>query len=343
MDRDTGGDDMRGTGASDIAGPRVRRVASKPGLPHAGVVSCRARSRTLVQLHSVGIVLCLSLALAAIGCGPGYPPNNYIIDPPIAFDGLGNIYTAYQINQGGGPITYLQKLGPDGERLWGEKGIRLDERQPEPQTREEPRPSATYLISDQEGCVTVFWVYDHQLFAKKLDGSGNPIWTAQPLAVGYLRGLVERSGGGVTIAWIDSDDNLCLQAVDGDGNLLWPDHPYIADVAHFDIARDADGSTWVLWAEPYTESIKLQVFDRSGRALWSEAREVKPGVQAPGRSRFVRRAAVERHNKGFQKQSIQLPCDGSVRRRQRRSVLCVERGQRAARPAYRWSRKGAVG
>jgi hypothetical protein len=45
----------------------------------------------------------------------------------VAFpDGSGGIVVAYQINQGNGRATYLQRLDADGQALWGEAGIRLN-------------------------------------------------------------------------------------------------------------------------------------------------------------------------------------------------------------------------
>jgi hypothetical protein len=72
---------------------------------------------------------------------PYFPPR-HVITPAIAFDGQGNQITAYQIEAGDSPATYLQKVSPNGDFLWGDAGVELQDVQPQLQNR---RPRATAL------------------------------------------------------------------------------------------------------------------------------------------------------------------------------------------------------
>jgi hypothetical protein len=71
--------------------------------------------------------LMLSGLLLTTGCIiNGQPPEHSVGNPVAVPDGSGGIVVAYQINQGNGRATYLQRLDADGQALWGEAGIRLN-------------------------------------------------------------------------------------------------------------------------------------------------------------------------------------------------------------------------
>jgi hypothetical protein len=283
--------------------PRLRAVSAKPSLRHAGFACGRTRLRTLVRLlPGVGIILCLGLALAFSGCGPGFPPDNRINYPVIALDGQGNVLAVYQINEGNNPITYLQKLAPDGERLWGERGVRVDDRQPEqPYRKLGPRPSSTRIVADRDGNVTVFWQYEDQIFARKLDGDGDRVWKAKRVPVGTFGALrpgyfdqwaVAADASNTTIVWIDARRDLNFQSIDGDGNLLWTAQPLKADADALEAICDKDGNTWLTWASSSTEGVYLQVIDRAGKTVWAAAKELQQGHQPYARDNGTSRYAL---------------------------------------------------
>lgn len=155
-----------------------------------------ATAKQRVFVGPVGAVLCLCLVLLGLGCEPYFPPDYYVINPRIAFDNQGDLFVAYQVNESYGVTTYLQKLTPDGDRLWGPQGIRVDERQPEPQTQLEGNTGTGFknvrdvkfdIVPDPQGNVTVFWTYEDQLLARKVDGSGHPLWGDGAPGGGHLR------------------------------------------------------------------------------------------------------------------------------------------------------------
>jgi hypothetical protein len=213
------------------------------------------------------------------------PPDTDIISPQTAFDGLGNMLVVYQVNPGNQCTTYLQKLDPDGNRLWGDKGVSLDGIPPAPETRDYPRCYDDSL--DLEHNSLVLWCSGSQAVAGRLDISGNPAWTAGPAVLGTSYGSwywqVLPSTLGNTVAWLDSEKNLQLQTLDAAGKPLWTEQPTIPHVAGFSIACDRDGFTWVVWNTGYTvrnasedgwvpPGIYLQVLDTAGRLVWDQAK-----------------------------------------------------------------------
>lgn len=247
--------------------PRLRMVTSPD----------RSHLRQMVRVFAV--LLCVAIALTSLGChhDPYYPPDTSVVDPPIAFDAHGNLVTAYQINDGYGPVTYLQKLTPDGQRLWGEQGVRLDEHQPS------GRYSLTWLVTDREHRVTAVWVHGSEILAARLDESGHAVWSVQvPQTESSWGGLTAlANAAGTTIIWMNANDDLCLQTVDGDGHFLWPESSGITGADLFAATLDESGNTWVAWVDGYTEAVQVQVFDQSGQPLWAEANTLKEGLEEP--------------------------------------------------------------
>lgn len=254
----------------------------------AGCASPTKRRGLLHILRTVSVVLFVGLALAATSCGPGYPPNIEIIDPPLVVDGEGCVVTAYQVNwgdgymnSGDGPITYIQRLTPDGERLWGERGISLDERQPEKQSERNPMRSYTRLVANTDGGATAFWTYENEILAKKVDGDGSPVWKDETI-VGtcrdYRTWTALENPVGATIVWIDPDGDLHVKTLDADGSPLWPEQPLVADVLGFEAACDPSGRTWVLWVDASTRAVRLHVVDNSGGLVWADAKELQGGL-----------------------------------------------------------------
>jgi hypothetical protein len=201
----------------------------------------------------------------------------------MVFDGFGNIIIANQINIGEGPETSIKKIDQNGKVLWN---VALDTRQPEPQTRQDPKHSFTEIVSDIDGNVIVTWNYENQIYVKKLDNNGHSIWKEDFIKIGTIGRLInERKTlntiNGIVVLWIDPYNKLILQIVDNDGNLILPDSKYIENVIGFDAVCDDKGNTWIVWGQFFDESIHLVKVNAQGQFEWSQAMQLDSGLITP--------------------------------------------------------------
>ena len=169
--------------------------------------------------------------------------------PVVVADGTGgaifawNSYTtAYRALHN--DFLRLQKLDPDGKRMWGEQGKLLVSSSPyRPLTEEERaagikgtviRSYPTYagvhsIVSDGTGGVIVVWEEagernTNRVYARRLDSSGNAVWDETVLVgEGNLQEqiLASDSSGGATIGLLTDDfaGTAYLQHIDGSGEL----------------------------------------------------------------------------------------------------------------------------
>ena len=139
----------------------------------------------------------------------------------------------------------LQKLAPDGTRLWGGEGRLLVSSSPwRPITEEEKatgiqgtinRSGPTYagthdIASDGAGGCIVIWEEEeverssYSVYAQRLDNSGNPVWS-QRVTVGSARyqynSLGSDGSGGAILALSYGDNRMAFQHhIGGNGELL---------------------------------------------------------------------------------------------------------------------------
>ena len=235
-------------------------------------------------------LLTLSLASTFSGCGPGYPPNYLIICPQVTFDGQGNLFTAYQYNNGNGAVTYVQKLDKEGKVLWN---VNLDSKLPEPQSRKNPKFSTTRILSDEQGNVVILWVYKNEILAKKLDGNGNPIWKEESIKIGIVNRYQEmkilNNPKGIVILWTDADYYLNIQTIDNDGNILWSLNKCAIKVSGFAALCDNQGNTRIISGRYDDKSVRLQTIDVLGQ-LRSTALELQTASSTVSDSEWERPA-----------------------------------------------------
>jgi hypothetical protein len=225
------------------------------------------------------LILLIVATLSVLGCGPGsYPPNNRAMNPVLVFDGMGNIITAYQINIGEGPETSIKKIDQNGKVLWN---VALDTRQPEPQTRTDPKASFTELISDGNGNTFITWDYDYQIYVKMLDNNGKSVWE-ESVKIGdtgkYLQRKTFYDVNKVVVIWIDPDYNLNLQKIDNDGNLIIADSKYIENVSGFEAIRDNTGDICIVWGQLFDDKQYLNKVNTQGQFEWSQPLELDAGL-----------------------------------------------------------------
>jgi len=147
------------------------------------------------------------------------------------------------------------------------------------------------LIADEAGNATVFWTYQGQIYAEKLDANGKPVWPAErvvgatfgePTAEPDTTWTVATSTTGTTVVWSDENRDLNARGLDGDGNVLWTAKPFHADALELTARRDQAGNTWIMWVNLDTRGIYLQLIDTAGNAVRGEPQELRETRQQDG-------------------------------------------------------------
>jgi hypothetical protein len=239
--------------------------------------------------------LILIILTLVTGCIDGRPPEFPVANPYTVSDGSGGVIVAYQVNNGSDAKTYVQRLGAQGETLWGRKGIDLGPGSGSPSLNNEG--DITALFPDGQGNVTVVYSQQHAVWVLKLDANGNEVQPARkisgsdppPMPV-YFQAIGDNAGG-VIAAWAASESSIGLQKIDANGKEVWSTEVKAPKLDRFDIASDDSGNTFIIWKDnpSYSEgSISVQKVDASGQAAWPDEGLQLTNTDNPGlvRSNF---------------------------------------------------------
>ncbi len=209
-----------------------------------------------------------TILISGCSCPSGRPPDRNVINPVVIPDGVGGHIVAYQKNMGKGPITYLQRLGPEGNNLW--QDTQIDSSQPfKPYTN-----SPTELVGDEEGNVFIIWGVGDDAWIQKYDINGSPVWENKVKAGScnrlYKLAAISDSQRGVIVGCYGSRGEFWLQRFNGDGEAVWSSHYRMSDNAGFDIALDSENNLLLIYVT-LERSIYLQKLDLSANSLWSSS------------------------------------------------------------------------
>lgn len=223
------------------------------------------------------VVLALIVAmLFSTSCTCPFLPSS-VECPGVTSDNSGGAIVAYEVYKGDSRNVYVQRIGPGGKILWGEKGVPLYIAQ----GRTEGDGKTALAVADGYGGVILVWWEEQGLFAQKMDSSGHTLWQEGGIlaSTGYVGNykMVSDSLGGAIISWSDDWGKLYLQRVDSEGSLLWlkadaPIHlrTYPMAASHtFDIASDDSGGAITVWKSE-GHSIFAQKIDSEGNILWRQ-------------------------------------------------------------------------
>ena len=204
----------------------------------------------------------IGLILLTASCLQQHP--KFIPSAAITGDNSGGAITFYQIQDMSDTQFhfeyYAQKISPEGEFLWGERGILI------------ASGNATfywtcdlYAVSDGSGGAFVMWreplpepPYHSQPHVAKIDSGGNVEW--QRYIPGVEKAIPDGSGG-VIIAYSAS-----VLKIDAEGNLPWGEDGVSLDLGLFDIASDNLGG--IIVVSYAVGNISAQRVDSGGNILW---------------------------------------------------------------------------
>ncbi len=205
--------------------------------------------------------------------------------PQLVSDGTGGaIITWEDFRSGATTDIYAHRVDGAGTTLWTLYGVAVctaADSQFEPQ-----------LVSDGAGGAIITWTddragFDYDIYAQRLDGSGNALWTANGVAISSETfsqdnpQLASDGAGGAIITWEDfrtgADDIYC-QRVDGSGNALWTANGVAVCNATDDqnnprMVSDDYGGAIITWDDYRAGFSNVDIYgqrvDGSGTDLWT--------------------------------------------------------------------------
>jgi len=224
------------------------------------------------------ILALIAVALLSASCGPSVPI------PPAAVtgDNSGGAIAVYQIWRMADSYGqfYVQKISPEGDFLWGEKGVSIGS------GYSDFGDFDSYAVSDGSGGAIVIWLEflpraegelpSFQTHVAKIDSEGDVEWQKD---IPGIDEAIPDGSGGVIIAYDDRHDNLFVLKIDAEGNLPWGQDGVSLNLSGYDsqrdIASDNLGGVIVVQQIPGEGIICAQRVDSGGNILWQTG-----GVQA---------------------------------------------------------------
>jgi hypothetical protein len=155
--------------------------------------------------------------------------------------------------------VYAQRIDRDGFVRWTVNGIAAS-----PAFNSQLKPE---IVSDDAGGAIIVWTDgrngNDDIYAQRIDSSGNVLWTADGVAV--ASGSAEQTDPKVTsddqhgaiVTWqshtgANQDGHIYAQRIDGAGQLLWSPEVPVCTAVQFQappcIASDGNGGAYIAWA-----------------------------------------------------------------------------------------------
>jgi hypothetical protein len=203
-------------------------------------------------------------------CGPSIPPA------PITDDNSGGaivFYQTWRMSDAHSLVEfYAQRISPEGDFLWGERGILIASGDAAFYWTGD-----LYVVSDGSGGAVVIWgefppepPYS-QTHVAKIDSGGNVEWQRDILSAKQaIEGAIPDGSGGVIIAYIDQGNgNMSVLKIDAEGNLPWGGDAVSLNLGNCDRSDIAsDNSGGVIVVRHLGDNTSAQRVDSGGNILW---------------------------------------------------------------------------
>ncbi len=204
------------------------------------------------------------------------------VRPTITYDGSGGAFVFWEDNRSGSSDIYAQRMDSDGNLLWSSSGVAICTSWYD-QLRPMPAP-------DGSGGAFVTWYdyrsgSDYDIYAQKVDASGNALWTSDGIAIvarsgDQVRSFVISDGAeGAIIVCFDStstESHVYAQRINANGRALWEPNGTIVCTAsgYLDWAKlisDESGGAIITWSDSRNGDFDIyaQRIDGGGSPVWT--------------------------------------------------------------------------
>ncbi len=203
--------------------------------------------------------------------------------PCLASDGFGGAVIAWQDYRGGNYDIYAQRLDSIGTRQWKVDGIGICTAAGDQKN--------VQVVSDGSGGAIIVWQdkrdgSDYDIYAQRVNGAGQIIWTAGGAAICTAAGdqenprLIADGSGGTIIAWQDkrsgSDWDIYARRIGANGASQWAANGTAVCTASGDqdqhrLASDGSGGALITWRDGRGSktAIYAQRISGSGSSQWN--------------------------------------------------------------------------
>jgi len=220
--------------------------------------------------------------------------HNYYSRTKISFfgiipDGEGGVIVGYVVHIGEGERGYVQRISPDGERLWGEDGVEVpgDNGDYYPLGGILEKPSIRMVTDMAGGCIVAFGAH-RGIYTQRVNSDGERVWAEEQAfhdesSIFSVKDAISDRRGGMILSFDKThpspNRNVVVFRFDNNGESLWGDEEgvsvfrrLIAGISSMDIyLTQADDSTiFVNWDdrtdnEPHA---RVQAVNLEGELLW---------------------------------------------------------------------------
>jgi len=238
--------------------------------------------KRLIVLCAVVLTAVLIVAmLFSTGCSCLIsPPQPY--GPRLTGDGTGGAIAVYEdIKRGNQHDFYVQKISPEGDMLWGDKGILVGSGY-----KYWDSFFDLHIVSDGYGGAIVSWVVSpsrpesYATYLSRVNATGTTLWQEEVLAFDDMI-MISDGAGGVIIASAYSDygegSRLFIKKIDSECSFPWGETGvslHTEDYSPHSLGLVSDGAEGaiVVWQESpeITDRIFAQRIDADGGLPWGQ-------------------------------------------------------------------------
>lgn len=253
--------------------------------------------------HKIVISALIGVILLSVSCDGGGDGLESPIPPAaITSDNSGSaivFYLTQRMSDAHSHVEfYTQRISPEGDFLWGEKGILIGSGDAALYWT-----CDLYAVSDGSGGAFVMWREPipespySQPHVAKIDSGGNVEWERD---IPGVEQAIPDGAGGVIIAYSAS-----VLKVDAEGNLPWGEDGVSLDLGLFDIASDDLGG--IIVVSYGVGNISARRVDSGGNILWQTG-----GVEVCGIRGGTARVVSDGSGGAIIAYEYNIPCgDGS--------------------------------